>query len=321
MADACLACGGRLETSLAPVYDTRFGIPNRYEIARCTACGLEQTLPRPTGPELGGFYAAHYNAGAGKGSRYAAWRERFFASPLYRLFLALDSDISFHGRRGRGRLLDIGCNEGRNLAFYQRSGFTVEGLETNPVARATAQSLGFTVHGAELEVFQPPEGYDVAVLSNVLEHALDPKEMLDHVARVLKPGGQLWISCPNARSWLRTVGGAAWINWHVPFHIVHFSQATLAATLGRAGWRVREADQQTPALWVAYTLLARLTAQPGVPTRSLRNPLAVLALMGVARCLMFPWLWLANRLGRGDCLIAIAEPPVPATSSSPQPTP
>ena len=47
------------------------------------------------------------------------------------------------------------------------------------------------------------EAYDVAVLSNVLEHALDPAVMLCDVARILKPGGEVWISCPNAASWLR----------------------------------------------------------------------------------------------------------------------
>ena len=305
----CLACGGALKTSLSPVYDTRFGIPNRYEIAVCTACGLEQTLPRPTGAELGQFYAAHYNAGAGRGSRYARWRERFFASPLYRLFLALDSDISFHGRRGSGRLIDIGCNEGRNLGFYRRSGFDVEGLETNPVARATAVAAGYTVHGEELAEFQPSQRYDVAVLSNVLEHALDPAVMLNDIARILVPGGQLWISCPNARSWLRTHGGANWINWHLPFHIVHFTDASLRATLERCGWTVEETDQQTPALWVAQTWLAMATARPGQPTVSLRRPVPMLALMALARGLLFPWLWLANRIGRGDCLIAIARAP------------
>jgi SAM-dependent methyltransferase len=309
MTERCLACNGVVSTVLEPVYDTRFGIPNRYSIARCQACDLEQTLPRPSGAELGVFYATHYNSGAGRGSRYAAWRERFFASPLYRLFLALDSDISFHGRRGHGRLLDIGCNEGRNLGFYRRSGFEVEGLETNPVARATAAAGGFTVHGVELEEFQPSERYDVAVLSNVLEHALDPAVMLDQVARVLKPGGQVWISCPNARSWLRGLGGGAWINWHLPFHIVHFSRETLAATLTRRGWRLVETDQQTPALWVAQTVLAMISARPGLPTPLLRQPLAVLGLMAVARVLCFPWLWLANRIGRGDCLIAIAVAP------------
>lgn len=305
--ETCLVCGGALTTILDPVYDTRFGVPAPYRVAQCMACSLEQTLPRPTGPELGRLYAEHYNFGGESGTTYTGLRAKFLNSGLYKLFLALDGDISFHARRGSGRLLDIGCNEGRGLALYARNGFsTVEGLETNPVAAATARGKGFAVHELELADFRPAELFDVAVLSNVLEHALDPVAMLDDVKRILKPGGEVWISCPNARSWARGLFGARWINWHVPFHITHFTRETLADVCRRAGFTPRVEDQATPALWVAHSAIAAATAEPGKPTRMLRKPLVVIALMGIARGLLFPWLWLGNRIGRGDCLICVA---------------
>jgi 2-polyprenyl-3-methyl-5-hydroxy-6-metoxy-1,4-benzoquinol methylase len=304
---ACLACGGALATELAQVYDTRFGIPQPYGIARCRACDLVQTVPRPRPDELGRHYARHYNFGGESGTLYTRLRDRFLASRAYRLWLAVDGDISFHARRGAGRLLDIGCNEGRGLALYAANGFTVEGLETNPTAAAAARGRGFTIHTVELAEFQPTERYDVAVLSNVLEHALDPAAMLAEVRRVLKPGGAVWISCPNARSWLATLFGSHWINWHVPFHIVHFSSRTLAATLAGAGLTVEQAGQATPSLWVAHSAIAAAAAEPGRPTRALRRPFLVMVLMALARGLAFPLLWLGNRLGRGDCLVVTAR--------------
>ena len=36
--------------------------------------------------------------------------------------------MSFHARRGAGRLLDVGCNEGRGLAMYAANGFQAESL-------------------------------------------------------------------------------------------------------------------------------------------------------------------------------------------------
>jgi hypothetical protein len=116
----CLACGGMLATELPQVYDTRFGIPQPYGIARCRACELVQTVPRPAPEELGRFYAKHYNFGGESGTTYTRLRARFLASPLYRLWLKLDGDISFHARAGSGKLLDIGCNEGRGLARLHR---------------------------------------------------------------------------------------------------------------------------------------------------------------------------------------------------------
>lgn len=310
MVETCLACGGTLATMLEPVFDTRFGAPDAYRISRCEACALEQTTPRPSGPDLSALYARYYNFGGERGTMYTGLRDRLLLSPLYRLYLALDGDISFHARPGQGRLIDIGCNEGRGLALYARNGFSaVEGLETNPVAAAVARGRGFTIHEVELDAFETAERYDVAVLSNVLEHALDPAEMLRHVARVLKPGGQVWISCPNAASWARTVFGAGWINWHVPFHIVHFTAASLSATLRRAKFTPIEQDQVTPALWVAHSVLSRIAARPGRPTRALRRPFLVIGLIGLARGVFFPILWLGNRLGRGDCLLAVARAP------------
>jgi SAM-dependent methyltransferase len=305
---SCLACGGALVPVLDHVFDTRFGIDAEFRIGRCAVCGLEQTLPRPTPDALEAYYAAHYNFGGESGTAYTGLRARFLASGLYRLWLALDGDMSFHARPGRGRLLDIGCNEGRGLALYARNGFAaVEGLETNPVAAAAARARGFTVHGGALAGLSPSEPYDVAVLSNVLEHALDPAEMLRQVRRILKPDGEVWISCPNAASWQRRLFGRSWINWHVPFHIVHFTDATLSRALADAGFATVARAQVTPALWVAHSVLAALSARRGRPTAALRRPLPVMLLMALARGLLFPLLWLGNRVGAGDCLLRIAR--------------
>ncbi len=306
-AESCLLCGGALHPVLSAVADTRFGVPGRFDIAGCDSCGLEQTLPRPTSGELAALYEEHYNFGGSREeSRYGRLRQAFLTSALYRLFLAIDGDISFHGvaaARPGTRLLDYRCNEGRGLVLYRANGFAVEGLEPNRVAAEQARAHGFTVHNAQLADFRPREPYGVVVLSNVLEHALDPKEMLAQLNRLLAPGGELWMSCPNSESWLRRLFGRAWINWHVPFHIVHFSRATLERALDESGFAVADARQATPALWVTQSVIAALFAKPGRPTRQMRSPFLVIGLMLLARGLCFPLLWLANRLGHGDCLV------------------
>jgi SAM-dependent methyltransferase len=302
----CIVCHGVTEMSLDRLFDTRFGIPGSFEARRCRHCGLEQIFPLPGPDHLKDLYERFYNFGGERGTVYTALREWFFSSPLYRLWIRIDGDISFHTRRGRGRLLDIGCNEGRTLKNYARNGFQAEGTELNETAATVAREAGFTVFTGPLEEFTPAALYDVAVLSNVLEHALDPKAMLLSVRRLLKPEGEVWISCPNRRSWLRPVFGRAWINWHVPFHISHFSADTLCSLLEQCGFALRESRQITPALWVASSIVARLFAGEGKPTRQLRNPLLMFAFVALCRTLLFPVLFLQNRRGRGDCLIAVA---------------
>jgi SAM-dependent methyltransferase len=306
----CIICGGETNDVLPQVTDSRFGVPGEYVIRRCSVCGLEQTLPRPEPGDLKRLYETYYNFGGERGTTYTRWREWFFASWLYRLWLVLDGDGSFHAREGNGRLLDIGCNEGRGLHIHRRNGFTPEGLELNPRAASVARSAGFTVYETLLADFHPASPYDVVVLSNVLEHSLDPKSMLLDIARILRPGGQVWITCPNSQSWLRRLFGRAWINWHVPFHIVHFSPTTLRGLLVETGFSAVELGQITPALWVASSIITGMFARSGRPTRQLRNPLLILTLIGFARGILFPMLYVGNRLGRGDCLVAVANMPL-----------
>jgi 2-polyprenyl-3-methyl-5-hydroxy-6-metoxy-1,4-benzoquinol methylase len=301
----CLLCRGPLEQCEAGLFDTRFGLEGEYEIRRCLKCRLEQVFPVPEPLTLKTLYESHYNFGGETGTLYTGLRERFLFSSIYKLWTKLDGDISFHLRHGSGRLLDIGCNEGRGLRIHTRNGFQVEGLELNETAACVARTAGFVVHTSLLETFEPEIPYNVAVLSNVLEHSLNPVQMLLDVHRVLASGGQVWISCPNSKSWLRTVFGGSWINWHVPFHISHFNPQTLRRFLEDAGYRNVEVRQITPALWVSQSIIAGLFSKKGQKTRQLRNPFVTLLLMTLARFVFFPALWLGNKLGHGDCLLAV----------------
>jgi 2-polyprenyl-3-methyl-5-hydroxy-6-metoxy-1,4-benzoquinol methylase len=303
----CLLCGGCLELTLSDVTDNRLGTPGSFEIRRCAECGFEQTYPLPTQAELTQLYTTYYNFGGERDSLYTKLREWFLFSIANRLWIRLDGDVAFHGRRGTGRLLDIGCNEGRGLRIHASNGFKAEGLELNEAAAAVARDAGFEVQTRLLEDFSPKEPFDVAVLSNVLEHSLEPRRMLLDVHRILKPGGQVWVSCPNSQSWLRKAFGRAWINWHVPFHISHFSDETLRHLLQQSGFSAIEIRQISPAHWAAASFIARVFARKGRATRSMRNPVLVLVLVAIARFAFFPVLWFGNMIRRGDCLLVTAR--------------
>jgi SAM-dependent methyltransferase len=306
-ATACLMCGGPVRTIIPDLVDNRLGTPGAWQIQQCTTCGFEQTGPMPTQSELTALYESHYNFGGQTDTLYTRLREKFLLSSLYRLWTRVDGDVAFHDRRGKGRLLDVGCNEGRSLRIFARNGFDqLEGLEVNENAAGVARKAGFTVHTCLIEDFAPANAYDVAILSNVLEHSLDPRKMLTDVRRVLAPGGQVWISLPNNRSWLRRAFGRSWINWHVPFHISHFSSGTLGKLLAETGFSRIEIQQISPALWVAQSTIAHLFAKQGSKTWQLRNPFLTLLFMALARFVAFPKLWFENRRGHGDCLLAVA---------------
>jgi SAM-dependent methyltransferase len=215
--------------------------------------------------------------------------------------------MSFHGRRGRGRLLDMGCNEGRSLSLYAANGFEVEGLELNETAAALARQRGFPVHTGTLAEFQPAAPYDVVVLANVLEHAWDPVVMLAEVRRRLRPGGEVWISCPNAASLWRRAFGRAWINWHVPFHLWHFSSNTLQELLDRANFSIISMQAFTPALWVTQSICLKASGPGGGRNKLIRSAPVVAVMALLVKLLVLPFFHNLNNRRAGDCLIVVAQ--------------
>ena len=302
-ADGCLLCNQGIFVFNESVFDSRFGIEGYFNIYRCGSCGLFQLSVSRTSDELKGLYETYYNFSGNKRGFYVELRNAFFASSLYRLWMILDGDLCFHSRRGNGRLLDIGCNEGQGLNFYNKNGFIADGLEVNQRAAAVARKKGFRVFTEPLDGFWPEELYDVVVLSHVLEHSIKPEKMLNDVARILKPDGQVWISCPNVKSWQRNLFGRYWINWHVPFHITFFSVNTLKILLNNTGFEATKVKYATPGLWVAQSVIATLFAKNGRKNYAQRSPILLGVLMFFVRTILFPILWFGNLLGRGDCLI------------------
>jgi len=306
-ADRCILCGQEIAVFKKNVFDTRFGIEGYSNILQCGSCGLIQLLSSRTSDELKSLYETYYNFGGNKDGLYAEIRNAFFASSLYRLWMVVDGDLCFHSRRGNGRLLDLGCNEGQGLHIYNKNGFTAEGLEVNERAAGEAKKRGFRVFTDPLEAFEPEKSYDVVVLSHVLEHSVKPEEMLANVARILKPDGQAWISCPNAKSLQRNIFGRYWINWHIPFHITFFSVTTLKNLLNSTGFETIKIKFATPGLWIAQSLIATLFAKKGRKNYALRSPILLGLLMFFIRTILFPLLWFGNFLGRGDCLVIEAR--------------
>lgn len=313
IATTCPACNGEMRISVSGLFDTRFGAPGHYSIARCGTCLLEMTLPLPQADELPALYERYYNSAGKENSGYKAARNKMLFSWLYRLWMAIDGDVAFHARKGTGRLLDLGCNEGRGLEIYANNGFQAEGVEINSVAADVARERGFQVFCGGVQDYAPAYRYDVVVLSNVVEHVTDPSELLGHANRLLKDGGEIWISCPNSASWQRSLFGKRWINWHVPFHLFHFSPDNISHMLRSAGFGDPALTFASPALWSSQSLITGLFARPGEPARQMRNPMLIGVSMLAIRTLLFPLLWLGNRTGKGDCMLVTAVKVSPST--------
>lgn len=96
-----------------------------------------------------------------------------------------------------GRLLDVGCGEGRFCRVAQGLGFSVTGLDPTPslIARALARDPIGTYVKAAAEVMPfEPETFDVVVSYLSLIDIPDYRAAIAEMVRVLKPGGVLLVA-------------------------------------------------------------------------------------------------------------------------------
>ncbi|MDP0490481.1 MAG: class I SAM-dependent methyltransferase [Verrucomicrobiota bacterium JB023] len=100
-----------------------------------------------------------------------------------------------------GRSLEFGCGSGRLLLPLLKEGFDIEGLDNAPEMlslcrrHAAKQFLNPTLHGAEVEEFQPSQPYQaIAVPAFTLQLLPDPPAALTHLRQWLSDGGGLYLT-------------------------------------------------------------------------------------------------------------------------------
>ncbi|MFI5660551.1 methyltransferase domain-containing protein [Streptomyces sp. NPDC051684] len=136
-------------------------------------------------------------------------------------------------------VLDIGCGDGTAAATTARllpgpAGHRLIGVDWSQDAlRRAARRVHRVVRG-ELTGHGLPfadGAADAVLLSEVIEHLVDPDAALDEIRRVLRPGGHLMLSTPNL---------AAWYNRALLLAGVQpvFSEVSLRAIHGRPGTEV-----------------------------------------------------------------------------------
>jgi SAM-dependent methyltransferase len=243
---------------------------NGLAVARCLNCGQRFVWPVPSESALAAIYdRGYYRGGHGSVgfSDYAALlpaRRRMFTRHLERIE---------HLARP-GRVLDVGCATGDFLVVAKERGWEPLGVDPSP-AREQAVSAGVRLVGHTIDDADvAPHSLDLITFWDVLEHLPDPVASLRRAGQLLKPGGLVGATVPNAGSAVARLSGRRWFGYKTAGeHLQFFSAGTIGRCFETAGLRV---EVRRPVAWSCTVgfLIDRAALYLGGPGRIAHRALA-----------------------------------------------
>lgn len=98
------------------------------------------------------------------------------------------------------KLLDVGCGDGNVSQLYKSKSKEVFGIDISKTALEQAKQRGIQTFLQDLNLLPlcfEDEYFDYIVLTDVIEHIVNPIELLKESKRMLKNGGIAIITTPN----------------------------------------------------------------------------------------------------------------------------
>jgi SAM-dependent methyltransferase len=172
-------------------------------------------------------------------------------------------------RDSTAAILEVGCGTGATgaLALARGRAGRYVGIELMETAGAKAREVLSDVVIGDVEKLEPdwsPASFDGLILSEVLEHLVDPGRTLERLARFIRPGGVVLASSPNVAHWRvirELIAGRFELADSGVFdrtHLRWFTPLSFARLFTEAGFKVDQIGSVTP-FSDRVDLLSRLT--------------------------------------------------------------
>lgn len=197
-----------------------------YALLQCTRCGTVVIDPLPTGEELSAAYTKY------------AMTANYQTRKLKKVKRSRRRLVRLRKYVTGNRVLDVGCNLGYTVAAALELGMDAFGIDIDPDTIALAQEdIGKDRFAAETveEFAERGETFDIVYTAETIEHSLNPHSFMASLAKLLKPGGLLYLTTPDAGH--RRVPGelSDWNEVDPPFHIYLMTRSALEMMLPRHG--------------------------------------------------------------------------------------
>lgn len=234
----CPGCGSAKDFSLVEEHRDPIG-GTQYRLQRCGDCELVFAEPRDAVGSDWYEKAAPLRAREMRRTPERDWR--------FRRFLRVGLPA--------GRLLDIGCGDGGFMKVAAARGWKTVGVDYDSRVIELARRDGLDASARDFFEFlkvRAAKEFDAITLFDVLEHVPEPRELIAAIKPVLKRGGHLAITFPNAG---RPQPFGVEEYDYPPHHFTRWTRRSVRSLLEREGFAVVELSDVGPtATWFSETI-------------------------------------------------------------------
>ncbi len=197
--------------------------------AMCLNCGLVSHLEIPSEAQLAEFYAREYRQSYHGETAPSARRVMRAWNNGQRILKQLQDAVP-----PPASVFEVGAGIGCTVKSFELAGYQAEGIDPGEgFIDYSRQRLGAKVSVGNLFDIDPRPQYDLVLLVHVIEHFSSPRRALSHIRQMIRPGGRLYVECPNLTAPLAPFSKM--------FHFAHvhnFNECTLRMMAGQTGFRV-----------------------------------------------------------------------------------
>lgn len=217
---ACKACQSPLHQG------NSLGEKNGFSLLSCPSCRTVTVYPWPTAEELGKFYQSYRGT-----TDYKKKKDKKISRAKRRIHRLMDLTAG-------KKFLDVGCNYGFTVKAALDLGLDAHGIDIDATAVTASQEMfgePFYETISVQEYADQGKKADIIYTSEVVEHVPDPDGFIGAIAKILNPGGILFLTTPDAGHFMVPRDFKTWKDVMPPEHITYFTRKGLDVLLEKHG--------------------------------------------------------------------------------------
>lgn len=187
MANTCKVCSSNHYKKIGEIKN----IWKEYkDVYQCDECSL-YFIDSPTDEEINSLYKNEYHNNI-KNKLFETAKSKMRYARSLSQFNFIKQTIDLKNKD----ICEIGAFDGLLLSLFKKNNNNVFGYELNDDARVYAKKK----YDIDLEenFLESKSKYDIIILSHVIEHFREPKEILIKIKSMLKENGFIYIEVPNS---------------------------------------------------------------------------------------------------------------------------